>query len=435
MFDTWLRTVFGDSTSRSVMSVFDRPWAISSRISRSRSVSSGKAAGSARGARPREERPQASRDRRAEDRLARRDGPDRPHELDPLGTLEQVAAGTGAHRGEHRLVVVVHRQHEDGHVRRRIDDPARRLDAVDARHVHVHQHHVGLRDRDRRDDLVAARRLADNLDVVRRSPAAPCSPARNAAWSSATARGSVRRLGSRRRPPSGSLAKHARPALGPAFDRDLAADLGRALPHGLEAGPGPRLVRETASVVGHLDRQLAAGVQPDRGTRSRPRGARRWSWPRPRSGRPRPRRPPAARAARIGLALDVDGGRPRVARRSGLGRRPRSRRAAWWPIAPASPSSSSAGGRSPSTSRRTSASASRTSSLSASSWRRAASGSSSSTAADASARMPIAASAGPEPVVEVSSETPALLLAGDDQPLARAGEASRSRWAWTAAPA
>ena len=100
----------------------------------------------------------------------------------------------------------------------------------------------------------------------------------------------------------------------------------------------------------------------------------------------------------------------------------RSRRAAWWPIAPARPSSSSAGGRSPSTRRRTSASASRTSALSASSWRRAASGSSSSTAADASARMPIAASDGPRPSWRSSAEAPPLLLARDDELLARAGQ-------------
>ena len=70
MFDTWFRTVFGDSTREAVMSAFDRPWAISSRISRSRSVSSGKAAGSTRGRGPREERHQPSRDAGAEDRLA-----------------------------------------------------------------------------------------------------------------------------------------------------------------------------------------------------------------------------------------------------------------------------------------------------------------------------------------------------------------------------
>ena len=50
MLDTWLRTVLGDRTRAAVMSAFDRPCAMSSRISCSRSVSSGKAAGSARGA-------------------------------------------------------------------------------------------------------------------------------------------------------------------------------------------------------------------------------------------------------------------------------------------------------------------------------------------------------------------------------------------------
>ncbi len=44
IFETWFRTVLGLSTRRSAMAVFVYPCAISSRISRSRALSSGKVA-------------------------------------------------------------------------------------------------------------------------------------------------------------------------------------------------------------------------------------------------------------------------------------------------------------------------------------------------------------------------------------------------------
>ena len=84
MFETWLRTVFGDRPSCAVISAFDRPRATSSRISCSRSVSSGNGRSVAGRRGPREVRHQAPRDAGPEDRVARGDRPDRPQELGPL---------------------------------------------------------------------------------------------------------------------------------------------------------------------------------------------------------------------------------------------------------------------------------------------------------------------------------------------------------------
>ena len=67
---------------------------------------------------------------RPEDRFPRRGGAQCPVDLGLLGALEQVAPRARAHRGEHRVVVLVHRQHQDrsaGHGRR---DPPGRLQAV-----------------------------------------------------------------------------------------------------------------------------------------------------------------------------------------------------------------------------------------------------------------------------------------------------------------
>ena len=82
----------------------------------------GERRGSGRRRRPGEEVHQPPGHARAEDRIAGRHRSDGPDQLGPLGALEQVPAGAGADRREHRLVVVVHRQHEDrdvGRARRR----------------------------------------------------------------------------------------------------------------------------------------------------------------------------------------------------------------------------------------------------------------------------------------------------------------------------
>ena len=112
-----LLTVLGERCSSRRSPAVRRPAASSSRISRSRAVSSGNgsAAPAAGGCGEVVEHPRG--DARAEDRLAGGDGPDRAGDLVLLGALEQVAAGAGLHRGEHGGVVVVHREHQHGGVR------------------------------------------------------------------------------------------------------------------------------------------------------------------------------------------------------------------------------------------------------------------------------------------------------------------------------
>ena len=66
-------------------------------------------------------------------------------------------------------------------------DPARRLDAVDLRHPHVHQHDVGAQPLGLGDALGAVARLADDLDAVARVSSAIRSPSRTS-WKSSTSR-------------------------------------------------------------------------------------------------------------------------------------------------------------------------------------------------------------------------------------------------------
>jgi hypothetical protein len=56
-------------------------------------------------------------DPRSEDDLAGADGLDRALDLLAACALEQVPARAGPHRGEHRLVVLHHRQHQHADVR------------------------------------------------------------------------------------------------------------------------------------------------------------------------------------------------------------------------------------------------------------------------------------------------------------------------------
>ena len=88
--------------------------------------------------RRREEEPQAVGYLGAEDRLAVRDRPNRPERLFLNRALQLVAARSGADGGEHGFVVIVHRHHEHMDVLRLLEDAPRRVDAVEAGHVDVH---------------------------------------------------------------------------------------------------------------------------------------------------------------------------------------------------------------------------------------------------------------------------------------------------------
>ena len=65
----------------------------------------------------------------------------------------------------HVLVEVERGQHEDARGRALLDEPARRLHAVEHRHADVHQDHVGPATLGERDRLGAVLGFADDLDL------------------------------------------------------------------------------------------------------------------------------------------------------------------------------------------------------------------------------------------------------------------------------
>src|SRR6266511_645487 len=72
--------------------------------------------------------------RRAEDCLAAGDRPDRLHELLLAGAFEDIPAGAGLHRGKHRVIVVVHRQHQHPNLWVGLHDLPGRLHSVQPCH-------------------------------------------------------------------------------------------------------------------------------------------------------------------------------------------------------------------------------------------------------------------------------------------------------------
>lgn len=95
----------------------------------------------------------------------------RPRRLGDLvrrGVLEQVAAGAGLERAEDPRAVRERRQHEHGRGGMLGRDAAGRLDAVDARHVEIHQDDVRRTAAAVGDRLLAVGRDAGELDVRER---------------------------------------------------------------------------------------------------------------------------------------------------------------------------------------------------------------------------------------------------------------------------
>ena len=107
-----------------------------------------------------------ARHRRSQQRLARVDGPDPRHEELGLDVLEQEPART---RVECLVDVLVHvegREHDDARAALRVGhDPPGRLDAVDARHPHVHEDHVRSGVPHQGDRVLAVGGLADDREV------------------------------------------------------------------------------------------------------------------------------------------------------------------------------------------------------------------------------------------------------------------------------
>jgi len=105
-------------------------------------------------------------DAAAEDDVTVGDGDDRPDDLLLARSLDQIAAGTGTHGGEEGLVVVEHREHDDGDPRRRRPELTDRVEAGRPRHPQIHEDDVSLlRDGDP-DGIAAVRGLTDHLDAL-----------------------------------------------------------------------------------------------------------------------------------------------------------------------------------------------------------------------------------------------------------------------------
>ena len=219
----WLLTVAGETTSRSAISALDRPSAISAQdlgLARRQVVRERRPASAGAGAGPplraattwRWTAGSSAASPRATASIAARMSL-------RAGVLGQVAARARAQRAEHGLVVGVGGERDHARVRPLGRQPARRLDAVAARHPQVHQHDVGLAlERPARPPPRRRRRCPTQLDARRAGRAASRGSRARAAGRRPAGRGSVAvtraataRRGSRRRsgaaerrPPSSS---------------------------------------------------------------------------------------------------------------------------------------------------------------------------------------------------------------------------------------
>src|SRR5437879_2628478 len=88
-----------------------------------------------------------------------------PQQLVGTGVFEQVAAGTGAHRCEHQVVVLMHGQHQHMETRKAVEYATRRVNTVRSGHAHVHDDDVWLRGFCLGDGLLARRSFTDHLDI------------------------------------------------------------------------------------------------------------------------------------------------------------------------------------------------------------------------------------------------------------------------------
>jgi len=110
---------------------------------------------------------QARGDRGRDHAVAGGDDADAGDEVGGRRALEKEAAGAGLQAFVDVLIEVEGREDEDarGLVAPQRDDGARRLDPVHDRHLHVHQHDVGIQAARQLHRLAAVAGFADDLDV------------------------------------------------------------------------------------------------------------------------------------------------------------------------------------------------------------------------------------------------------------------------------
>lgn len=193
-----------------------------------------------------EEGDQPRCDRRTEDRLPRRRGPDGPYQRSLVAALQHVAARPRSHRGEDRVVIFKHRQHENRHVRAVADDVPRGFDPGALRHLDVHDDNVRLELEGFCHRLDTVLGFRDDLESGSVSSAAR-RPRRNMGWSSAIRT----RIRSPISPASGAVWPAPRTRACGRGDDDRSSDLFGALAHGDEANAVTPA--HPSTVVPHLE--------------------------------------------------------------------------------------------------------------------------------------------------------------------------------------
>ena len=176
MRPTWVLTVASESTSSAAISAFEQPARELDEhlaLARGQQLEPG-IGGRAAVRRRRSGRRCANESSRRRVTLGettaspRRDGADAGEQVVGRHVLQQEAARAGAQAGERVLVEVEGRQDDHARAEAPADDLRGRLDAVHARHAHVHQHDVGIELGGQAHGLAAVARLADDDEVVLR---------------------------------------------------------------------------------------------------------------------------------------------------------------------------------------------------------------------------------------------------------------------------
>ena len=134
---------------------------------------------------------QLGRHGRRDQALALDHGPDGLGHLLDRDLLQQVAVGARLDGLVEVVLLVADRQHQDLGARADVPDLPGRLDAVDPRHAHVHEDHVGRQFLGLGDGLLAVVRLGDDLDVVLGARARRTGPAGTAPDRRRSAPGSI----------------------------------------------------------------------------------------------------------------------------------------------------------------------------------------------------------------------------------------------------